>query len=124
MLTDGVLADDGHRCVGHGRMTSPTPFSFERTPIKQISDPCPKVYLLTETLHQLPNGVAKPWIESIQEANSESLIIDLSAYVYPWVLPYFCTSSPEFQDISRARIPNPTVRNCSSTRALATRKKY
>ena len=45
------------------------------------SDFCMKVLLLTGGQPQLPNGVAKPWIDSIEEANGDSLIIDLSAYV-------------------------------------------
>lgn len=32
-----------------------------------------------QKLYQLPNGVAKPWIDSVEEANGDSLIIDLSA---------------------------------------------
>ncbi|KAL9136815.1 MAG: hypothetical protein Q9175_001979 [Cornicularia normoerica] len=34
-----------------------------------------------EDVKKLPNGVAKPWIDSIEEVNGDSLIIDLSAVV-------------------------------------------
>lgn len=64
----------------------------------------------------LPNGVAKPWIDSIQEANSESLIIDLSAdYRFD---PEWTYGLPELVDrstIARAkRISNP---GCYATAA-------
>ncbi|CAF9942948.1 MAG: Protein arg-6, mitochondrial [Alectoria fallacina] len=64
----------------------------------------------------LPNGVAKPWIDSIQEANGDSLIIDLSAdYRFD---PKWTYGLPELVDrstIARAkRISNP---GCYATAA-------
>ncbi|KAF6219452.1 hypothetical protein HO133_003918 [Letharia lupina] len=64
----------------------------------------------------LPNGVAKPWIDSIEEANGNSLIIDLSAdYRFN---PNWTYGLPELVDrstIARAkRISNP---GCYATAA-------
>lgn len=66
--------------------------------------------LLTEEIHQLPNGVAKPWIDSIEEANSDSLIIDLSAYVNIQIFHFLSARSLESQDVAWAQIASFAVR--------------
>lgn len=64
----------------------------------------------------LPNGVAKPWIDSIQEANGDSLIIDLSAdYRFDSEWTYGLPELVDRSTIARAkRISNP---GCYATAA-------